>query len=166
MIETAMIFMIAIGGIVAIHFFCFVVFTSINSETRHLIKQTRSDITDCLDIAKVNHKYLERILIQVGNKEHIVHLGKEQEHMELHEMADFIQNFLNTPELTKFIDERKPASGYPGKCPVCGEGFNDGRGISTCMKCYTIHHTECWEYNKKCSTFGCDTDACVRTPGS
>jgi len=54
------------------------------------------------------------------------------------------------------IDDDGPASG-PAEdpvCQVCGSKIPaDGRVY--CRKCRTPHHKECWEYNGKCSTFGC-----------
>lgn len=39
-------------------------------------------------------------------------------------------------------------------CKVCGESI-DGAGIVHCSKCETPHHSDCFQYAGKCSTFGC-----------
>lgn len=46
-------------------------------------------------------------------------------------------------------------------CQVCGA---DIEGAATvCRRCRTPHHTDCWEFNRKCSTFGCGETAGVPT---
>src|SRR3989338_1590308 len=39
-------------------------------------------------------------------------------------------------------------------CKVCGESIN-GTGMVNCSKCDTPHHSDCFQYAGKCSTFGC-----------
>lgn len=38
-------------------------------------------------------------------------------------------------------------------CQVCGQGIGGGR--VDCRRCKTPHHRECWDFNGKCSTYGC-----------
>ncbi len=45
-----------------------------------------------------------------------------------------------------------------GVCPVCGEPIE--RKFVTCMRCYTLHHRECWQYTGACATFGCGSREC------
>lgn len=40
-------------------------------------------------------------------------------------------------------------------CNVCGEAIYEIHQVTTCSKCTTPHHTECWDYVGHCSTFGC-----------
>lgn len=45
---------------------------------------------------------------------------------------------------------------YVGKiCPVCKSEINELDKITVCPDCGIPHHTECWEMNGGCSTFGC-----------
>lgn len=39
------------------------------------------------------------------------------------------------------------------QCQVCGDPMREN--IVGCARCSTIHHKDCFEYNGKCSTFGC-----------
>lgn len=41
-------------------------------------------------------------------------------------------------------------------CPVCGEEIT-GRHVA-CSLCATPHHRDCWDYNGRCSTYGCETE--------
>jgi len=38
-------------------------------------------------------------------------------------------------------------------CLVCSSPAEND--LVKCSRCKTIHHSECWEYNGKCSVFGC-----------
>ena len=38
-------------------------------------------------------------------------------------------------------------------CLVCGTSLHGE--IVECMKCSTLHHHDCWEFNGRCSTFAC-----------
>jgi hypothetical protein len=40
-----------------------------------------------------------------------------------------------------------------GECPVCGTRM--GTGVVRCQACQTPHHSECWAYMGRCSTYGC-----------
>ena len=44
------------------------------------------------------------------------------------------------------------------KCPICGAGLREGRVL--CLKCKTVHHRECWEWNGGCSMFACGEQRC------
>jgi hypothetical protein len=46
-------------------------------------------------------------------------------------------------------------------CQVCGSTLASG-AIVRCAKCSTPHHEECWQYARKCSTFGCASQRFVR----
>ena len=39
------------------------------------------------------------------------------------------------------------------RCPVCGARFH--AAVTTCRKCRTPHHHECWLYAGGCSTYAC-----------
>lgn len=45
-------------------------------------------------------------------------------------------------------------------CQVCGAPLTDDR-IVRCARCSTPHHEQCWDYTRKCSTFGCPGTRCV-----
>ena len=49
------------------------------------------------------------------------------------------------------IEEVKVASG--GECPVCGTAMTARR--VRCESCRTPHHSECWQYMGRCSTYAC-----------
>jgi len=39
------------------------------------------------------------------------------------------------------------------QCQVCGEEL--GQDLVACRSCATLHHRDCWDYNRGCSTYGC-----------
>lgn len=41
-------------------------------------------------------------------------------------------------------------------CSFCKTTINEGDEIIVCPACEQPHHSECWEENKGCSTFGCE----------
>ena len=43
-------------------------------------------------------------------------------------------------------------------CMVCGQSIESAP--VTCVNCQTAHHSECWEYLGKCSTFACGSVEC------
>lgn len=47
----------------------------------------------------------------------------------------------------------------PPVCQVCGCDI-EGAAVA-CRRCRTPHHADCWDFNKKCSTFGCGETASV-----
>ena len=52
---------------------------------------------------------------------------------------------------------------YVGKiCPVCKQEFNELDKVTVCPDCGMPHHTECWEMNGGCSTFGCAQQGSVK----
>ena len=40
-----------------------------------------------------------------------------------------------------------------GECPVCATRM--GVQVVRCKVCRTPHHSECWTYMGRCSTYGC-----------
>ena len=53
---------------------------------------------------------------------------------------------------------------YIGKiCPVCHEEIKQGERVVICPSCEIPHHSNCWESNKGCSTFGCAQQGVVKT---
>jgi hypothetical protein len=46
-------------------------------------------------------------------------------------------------------------------CQVCGASLAEGP-VVRCVQCSTPHHEQCWDYTKKCSTFGCAGQRAVR----
>jgi hypothetical protein len=47
------------------------------------------------------------------------------------------------------------------ECQVCGSTLASGV-IVRCAICSTPHHEDCWDYARKCSTFGCSSPRYVR----
>lgn len=45
------------------------------------------------------------------------------------------------------------------KCLVCGCSLADAP-IVTCARCDTLCHQDCWQYNGRCSVFGCNHAQC------
>ncbi len=56
--------------------------------------------------------------------------------------------------------EQKPALPI---CQVCGDGLQ-GRAVVQCTKCRTLHHLECWRFNKGCSLYGCGCRSSMKPP--
>ena len=55
-----------------------------------------------------------------------------------------------------------PAAGASGGatgggllCPICQAPTVAGDETTACPECKTVHHRECWEYNKGCGLYGC-----------
>lgn len=47
---------------------------------------------------------------------------------------------------------------YIGKtCPYCQTPIKPGQMVKCCEKCKIFHHSECWDDNDGCTTYGCDT---------
>ncbi len=42
-------------------------------------------------------------------------------------------------------------------CPICCSPFAEKDEVCICPNCKTPHHAECWENNRGCSTYGCDS---------
>ena len=40
-------------------------------------------------------------------------------------------------------------------CPYCQNRITSGSAVTACPACNTPHHSECWNYNGGCTTFGC-----------
>jgi hypothetical protein len=40
-------------------------------------------------------------------------------------------------------------------CPLCQSEISSNEGITICPVCGMPHHTECWNYNKGCTVYGC-----------
>lgn len=63
----------------------------------------------------------------------------------------------------------KPATtaGKPAEqsCQVCGETLTRRR-VVRCMKCKTLHHLECWRFNKGCSMYGCGCRSWEEAPSA
>lgn len=50
-------------------------------------------------------------------------------------------------------------------CPVCAEALRLRRVIR-CSACKTLHHLECWRFNKGCATYGCGSRSWEDAPGA
>ena len=50
-------------------------------------------------------------------------------------------------------------------CPYCQTNIKNSANIIICPSCKTPHHTECWEENKGCTTFGCEQNPNTNTKG-
>ena len=42
-------------------------------------------------------------------------------------------------------------------CPICCSEFGADDSIVICPDCKTVYHSECWEENHGCSTYGCNS---------
>ncbi|MBI4870713.1 MAG: FHA domain-containing protein [Candidatus Riflebacteria bacterium] len=52
-------------------------------------------------------------------------------------------------------------------CEVCGQALDkDERQLVSCAACETLHHADCWEYNRRCSVYGCKSTRSKPAPGS
>lgn len=56
--------------------------------------------------------------------------------------------------------ERKPDA---LSCKICGESLR-ARTVVRCAKCKTLHHLDCWRFNKGCSMYGCGCRSWEETP--
>jgi hypothetical protein len=54
----------------------------------------------------------------------------------------------------EILEEAAASPAEDPVCQVCGSRI-PAEGRVYCRKCRTPHHQDCWEYNGKCSTFGC-----------
>ena len=80
------------------------------------------------------------------------YLRDERDLLTLLECArDFTAFAIRPPEPTGIVlDEVRVASG--GECPVCGTVM---AASVRCEACRTPHHSECWQYMGRCSTYAC-----------
>ena len=46
------------------------------------------------------------------------------------------------------------------RCLVCGDSLESD--LVSCTACATLHHQDCWDYARGCSTYGCRRDAGLR----
>ena len=51
-----------------------------------------------------------------------------------------------------FLSEKREIGELPA-CGVCGQSIEFD--LVKCRRCRAAHHRECWEFNGKCSTYGC-----------
>lgn len=59
---------------------------------------------------------------------------------------------------------KNPAAGGPA-CRVCGEPLA-GQAAVACCACGTMHHDQCWRFNRGCSVYGCGSrSATAPEPG-
>jgi Prokaryotic RING finger family 1 len=52
----------------------------------------------------------------------------------------------------EFVSD-KHVGGESSICGVCGQAIESD--LVRCRRCRAAHHRECWEFNGKCSTYGC-----------
>lgn len=57
------------------------------------------------------------------------------------------------------VDIVESGEGESPVCQVCGGEVRADRVV--CARCATPHHSECWAFNQKCSTFGCGETRCT-----
>ena len=48
-------------------------------------------------------------------------------------------------------------------CQICGDTLDNGT-IVYCAFCGTPHHSDCWDYNKQCSTYNCGSSRYLNKP--
>jgi hypothetical protein len=46
-------------------------------------------------------------------------------------------------------------------CQICGASLAEA-DVVRCARCSTPHHEQCWDYTRRCSTFGCPSTRFVR----
>jgi hypothetical protein len=50
-------------------------------------------------------------------------------------------------------------------CPYCQTNIKNSADVITCPSCKNVHHKECWEENKGCTTFGCKYNPNTQSKG-
>jgi hypothetical protein len=50
-------------------------------------------------------------------------------------------------------DPAPPEAAALGECQICSSPMTGD--VVACQRCRTPHHRTCWEYNRRCSTYGC-----------
>jgi hypothetical protein len=60
------------------------------------------------------------------------------------------------------VELQESESEEPPTCQVCGAQVTDPANKVYCRRCHTPHHEDCWEFNKKCSTYACGETFSVR----
>jgi FHA domain/Prokaryotic RING finger family 1 len=63
-----------------------------------------------------------------------------------------------TPEPTTAVNGKKVRPAAPvlrSKCGACHSTIDHGEELTTCSECKTTFHTDCWQENYGCSTYGC-----------
>jgi hypothetical protein len=70
-----------------------------------------------------------------------------------HVLELYDQALLSRSVGIEFVDHQQMQMLEDAKCPVCGDGIDDG--LVFCSRCQTPHHRDCWNYCGKCATYGC-----------
>lgn len=62
----------------------------------------------------------------------------------------------------------RPRASTEVRCPYCHEEIADGTPRVRCIACGTRHHEACWAEHRRCSVFGCGSQAhrSVRPPAA
>lgn len=53
------------------------------------------------------------------------------------------------------IDKMKNEDDIKPNCEVCGKPFDIDTAIVRCNSCKTLHHLDCWQYNRGCAVYAC-----------
>ncbi len=67
------------------------------------------------------------------------------------EFAEELQASVREQEGVEWLDA--PPRPVVASCPICGSVVESG--LIRCLRCKTVHHRECWEWNEGCSMFAC-----------
>jgi hypothetical protein len=67
--------------------------------------------------------------------------------------------FLDVPSASTGIELGEVKTPRNSTCPVCGTTLKDP--TVRCESCKTPHHSECWTYVGRCSTYACKGKRCV-----
>ena len=62
------------------------------------------------------------------------------------------------PSLEDNTFARSKTQVQPAVCSICVQPLLDRWVV--CSRCQTPHHRDCWEFNGRCSTFGCSSSDC------
>jgi len=77
-------------------------------------------------------------------------------------LSQFLSMFLDLfdwaliakPAVVEFVEEQwSIPQEITTVCQICGETMSGN--IVYCKSCKTPHHLDCWQYSRKCSTYGC-----------
>jgi hypothetical protein len=52
------------------------------------------------------------------------------------------------------------------RCAYCHAGFEGPEAVTSCERCQTTHHAECFREHGRCSTYGCSPPALLSAPAA
>lgn len=79
---------------------------------------------------------------------------------QLIDISDLPQSIFQCPSCGETIEVPQLQE---STCPICCGNFSSNDSLVMCQHCKTVYHSECWEENHGCSTYGCQSTQHLET---